>query len=315
MSTVDRRTPHSIAPPPLKGFAAATCWGLTRMFMNPPLNRFNLRNKALGERFESAENYVADRLSNVEGYRELFFPFVSFEGKRVLELGCSSGYLINAFKQLVPFSGIGADLDASALARARKEYGDAVEWVHTTPTTIPVPDNSVDVIYTVDTVEHLSKPYEIFLDAYRILRPGGVFLIHFGPWYSPNASHLEDIIPFPWAHVIFSMDTLLDVAANIYDSDEYSPACYWFDPETGRRRPNPYLDKQHWREFLNDLSIRKFKRQLRRLPFEVVLMKKLGFGGKAYRAGRYLSWLAHLPVLDEVFIKAVFCVLKKPVSS
>jgi len=290
------------------------CWAITQQFLKPPLSKINLRNRALGGRFESRVNYVADRVSNVDVYRKLFSEFTSFQNKTVLELGCSSGYLIEAFKESESFSAIGADIDSEKIARARNLHGDLAEWVDTTPTTIPIPSNSVDVIYTVDTVEHLSQPHEIFLDAYRVLRPGGLFLIHFCPWFSPNGSHLEDIIPFPWAHVVFSMDTLLDVAANLYESKEYSPAWYWIDQETGQRRPNPYLDKQHWREFLNDLSIRKFKRHLRHLPFEIVELRKLGFGGKTYRAGKYMSWLAQLPGFNEVFIKAVFCVLRKPTS-
>ena len=311
-SAFDQPMPNSVSPPPLKRLPARICWAITQQFLKPPLNKFNLRNRALGGRFESHENYVADRVSNVEVYRQLFSEFTSFQNKTVLELGCSSGYLINAFKETETFSAIGADIDSSAIARARKQHGNVADWVLTTPTTIPISSNSVDVIYTVDTVEHLSRPSEIFLDAYRVLRPGGVFLIHFCPWFSPNGSHLEDIIPFPWAHVVFSMDTLLDVAANLYESKEYSPACYWYDQETGYRRPNPYLDKQYWREFLNDLSVRKFKRHIRRLPFETVELRKLGFGGKAYRAGKYVSWLAQFPLLDEMFIKAVFCVLRKP---
>ena len=72
----------------------------------------------------------------------------------LLELGCSTGRLSD---------------------------GDGSCFVRTTPSAISLPTNSVDMIYSVDAMEHLSRPYQTFLDAYRVLKPGGLFLIHFGP--------------------------------------------------------------------------------------------------------------------------------------
>jgi SAM-dependent methyltransferase len=298
-------------PVEINSIPAKVCLGMTRLFTNGPLRRLNPIERAPGSRFDSKENYDADRVSNVADYRKLFAPFATFEGRTVLELGCSGGYLLNAFLQLENFNAIGADIDKKTLERARSKYGDHIRFIRTTPISIPLPTGSVDVIYTIDTVEHLSRPSEIFLDAHRILKPGGLFLIHFGPWYCPYGAHLEDIIPFPWPHVMFSMDTLLNVAAYIYESPDHKHACYWYD-ENGALQPNPYLNRERWREFLNDLTIRKFRNMLHQLPFKTVHFQRIGFGGKSYKAARLLSGLAQVPVLDELFIKAVFCVLRKP---
>src|ERR1700757_766792 len=98
------------------------CLAMTRLFTNGPLRRFNQINRAQGNRFDSRENYVADRLSNVSDYRQLFRPFATFQDKTVLELGCSSGYLLNCFRQEEDFTAVGADIDPEALARARTDY-------------------------------------------------------------------------------------------------------------------------------------------------------------------------------------------------
>jgi SAM-dependent methyltransferase len=299
----------------VQGAAGKLCLGLTHLFTKGPLRRFNARDRAPGKRFESTENYVADRVSNVSDYQKLFSQFTSFREKTVLELGCSNGYLLDAFLQNEKFKAFGADISPKVLDIGRKLYGNRIEFIQTTATSIPLPDQSVDLIYTVDTVEHLSRPDEIFRDAYRVLKPGGEFLIYFAPWYGPCGSHLDDIIPFPWPQVVFSMDTLLKVAAHIYESKDHQHACYWFDEKTGNLRPNPYLDREFWREFLNDLTIRKFRRMLRRLPYETIHFKRIGFGGKAFRAARLLSGLAQVPLVDELFIKAVFCVLRKPAAA
>jgi SAM-dependent methyltransferase len=291
------------------------CLGFAKLFLNTPLKRFGFRNQTISERFKSSENYVQDRVSNIDDYYNLFSKFSRFEGKRVLELGCSTGYLLANFLKFENFQAIGADISETALTKGRSEYGDRIEFMQSTPTSIPLEDKSVDLIYTVDTVEHLSKPYQIFMDAYRVLKPGGLFIIHFHPWLGPYGSHLEDIIPFPWPHAIFSMDTLLSVAAELYNSDDYTPACYWIDETTGKRLPNPYLDREKWREFLNQMTIKRFKELLKTVPFEMIHYEKIGFGGKIFKLGQLSSGLAKVPVFDEFFTKAVFTVLRKPLTS
>ena len=298
----------------VEGASARACLALSKLFLkNGPLKRFGFRKDEI-TRFDSMDNYVADRVEQIADYQELFAPFVSFKDKTVLELGCNKGYLINSFLQHEKFDAIGAELDPEALEVARENYGGSIKFIQTTPEKIPLPDESVDIVYTIDTVEHLSRPSEIFTECHRVLRPGGTFLIHFGAWLTPYGSHLEDIIPIPWANAIFSMDTLLDVAAHLYDSPDYDVACYFVDQETGMRKPNPFLDKAKWDEFLNHITIRKFRKIIRQLPFETVHLENIGFGGKSFKAGRYLGKLSQVPVTEEFFTKATFAVLKKPIA-
>ena len=132
-------------PVKIETIAGHVCLGLARLFMKGPLRRFNGIERALGDRFASKENYVADRVSNVSDYRKLFNGFVNFEGKTVLELGCSTGYLLNSFLQQEDFTAIGADISASVLARARANYGNRIQFVQTTPTSIPLPSESVEI--------------------------------------------------------------------------------------------------------------------------------------------------------------------------
>lgn len=297
-------------PASINNLRQRTCLALARSFLKGPLKRFGFRAPAI-TRFDSMENYIEDRVADVSDYRSLFSRFAKFEGKTVLELGCNRGYLLHSFLQHEQFNAIGADLDTSALDLARQTYGDRIRFVQTTPTSIPVEDDSVDVIYTIDTVEHLSRPREIFEDAYRILKPGGVFLVHFHPWLGPYGSHLEDIIPFPWPHVLFSMDVLLDVSAALYDSPDYIPAWYHYD-QNGQKRLHNFNDRKFWSEYLNHITIRQFKLLLKKLPFEIVHLEKIGFGGKTFKLASYFRKLAQAPLTDEFCTNAVFCVLRKP---
>src|SRR5262249_11860287 len=154
---------HSIE---LRGIPKHVCYAMTSLITKGPLRRFNPRDRAPNNRYDSKQNYLADRLSNVDDYRQLFSPFCSFKDKVVLELGCSSGYLLNAFLELEKFTAIGADISAEALAKARTRFPEGIRYIQTTSTSIPLPDNSVDITYTIDTVEHLSRPLEIFQEVY-----------------------------------------------------------------------------------------------------------------------------------------------------
>jgi SAM-dependent methyltransferase len=303
------------APHEVSGLSAKICLAASKLFLsNGPLKRFGFRKDEI-TRFDSMENYVADRVEQITEYQELFKPFVSFEGKTVLELGCNMGYIIDSFLQQENFQAIGAEINGEALKVARENHGDRIEFIQTTADKIPLPDSHVDIIYTIDTFEHLSKPEEILTECWRILRPGGTMLIHFGAWLTPYGSHLEDIIPIPWANTVFSMDTLLKVAANLYDSPDYTVACYFLDPETGERKPNPFLDKAKWAEYLNHITIRGFRKIIRGLPFEIVHLENIGFGGKSFKLGKYLGKLSSVPVAEEFFTKATFAVLKKSAAS
>src|SRR5262245_43399550 len=159
---------HSAVAPEVQGLSANLCLAMAKVFLDGPLKRFGFRKKEI-TRFDSMENYVADRVEQIDDYARLFRPFASFAGKTVLELGCNGGYLLNGFLQRENFRAIGADISREALQIARERYGRHIEFVLATPTTIPLPDASVDVIYTIDTVEHLSRPREIFADCLRVL--------------------------------------------------------------------------------------------------------------------------------------------------
>ena len=285
------------------------CYGLAVAFLGP-FRKLGSRTPAI-TRFDSNEQYFAQRVADTSHYRKLFAPHVSFEGKTVLDLGCNRGYLLHSFSQHENFTGIGADLVSYYLKDARRDYGDQFEFIQTTPTTIPLPDSSVDVVYTIDTIEHLSQPHELFAEVYRVMRPGGVFLVHFNPWLNPHGSHLEDIITYPWPHVVFSMDTLLATAAKLYDSPHYDAACYFLDAN-GNKKPNPYKDREQWATYLNFMTIKRFNRLLKETNFDVRHQEKIGFGGNTFKLSRIVRGLANVPVLDEFFTSVLFTVLVKP---
>src|SRR5688500_584377 len=146
------------------------CYNLAVTFLGP-LRKLSSRTPSI-TRFDSNEKYFEYRVAETSHYRKLFSPFVSFKGKTVLDLGCNRGYLLHSFLQHESFQAIGADLVSYYLKDAVRDYGDHIKFVQSTPTSIPLPSGSVDAVFTIDTIEHLSKPKEIFGEGVRIAQHG-----------------------------------------------------------------------------------------------------------------------------------------------
>jgi len=134
----------------------------------------NLGVETLGEEWggvEFAEHIVDDVAA----------PYLGPEVD-VLELGCGGGKFS---RRLRPQSRrlVCADISADMLARTRAKVGegDDVEFLQLNGRDFGgVPDASIDFIYSYDVLLHL-QPQNVFSylrDARRILRPGGIFMIH-----------------------------------------------------------------------------------------------------------------------------------------
>jgi SAM-dependent methyltransferase len=96
-------------------------------------------------------------------------------GRDVLEAGCGEGYgadLIAGVARRV----IGLDYDESTVAHVRARY-PRVEVLHGNLATLPLADESVDVVVNFQVIEHLWDQGQFVGECFRVLRPGGVLLI------------------------------------------------------------------------------------------------------------------------------------------
>jgi len=132
---------------------------------------------------EISLNYTGERMipeqSDMQTFWEHIYryrfalPYV--KGKRVLDIACGEGYGTSALLMGGAKKVIGVDISREACDFAKAKYkvdarvGSAEE--------IPLSDNSVDVIISFETIEHLEHPVKFLQESLRVLSNNGVLLI------------------------------------------------------------------------------------------------------------------------------------------
>ncbi|MGA8146532.1 MAG: methyltransferase domain-containing protein [Gallionellaceae bacterium] len=67
---------------------------------------------------------------------------------------------------------------------------------------VPYPDESFDVVISWGSLEHMAGGYRKALDeVYRVIKPGGLFFVAPGLYYSAWGSHLGEFSPIPHLHL------------------------------------------------------------------------------------------------------------------
>jgi ubiquinone/menaquinone biosynthesis C-methylase UbiE len=101
-------------------------------------------------------------------------------GRDLLEAGCGTGLLLEEAAR-IGRSAIGLDLSRGMLARARER---GLQVVQGSLTQIPLPDASVDLVYSMKVLAHVPPIREAVAELARVTRPGGHLLLEF---YNPRS--------------------------------------------------------------------------------------------------------------------------------
>ncbi|WIG56979.1 MAG: hypothetical protein OJF61_002767 [Rhodanobacteraceae bacterium] len=122
-------------------------------------------------------------------------------GRTVIDFGCGQGRGSIEMAQHGAGRVIGIDIRPDRLAMAEqlaREAGvqDRCEFVSKA-------NAAADLAVSIDAFEHFDDPGGILRLVRDMVRPGGRFVVSFGPtWYHPYGGHFFSI--FPWSHLVFS---------------------------------------------------------------------------------------------------------------
>jgi ubiquinone/menaquinone biosynthesis C-methylase UbiE len=114
--------------------------------------------------------------------------WVKGERPVIMDIGCSSGFLLRDIKKQFPHAQVvGADYVPAPLHKLAKVHPD---WplIQFDLTTSPLPDACLDAASLANVLEHIGDDAMAVKQVYRMLRPGGVAVIEV-----PAGPHLFDV--------------------------------------------------------------------------------------------------------------------------
>ena len=126
--------------------------------------------------------------NTIEHLHRYAFAASFITGKTVLDIASGEGYgshLMAGYASKVYGMDVAADIVEKASLKYKKEN---LQYLHGSADKINLPDNSVDVVVSFETIEHHDKHEEMMQEVKRVLMPGGILIIS-----TPDKKYYTDI--------------------------------------------------------------------------------------------------------------------------
>lgn len=128
-------------------------------------------NQAVNPKVYEIENNALDRRGLVLAAMRQLAPWA---GKRLVDLGCGSGYWLSSYTDAADVIGVEPDVTLLPLARARHPR---VPVLHGSAEHLPLPDDSVDVVHARFAYFFGPGSERGLEQVRRVLRPGGRLVV------------------------------------------------------------------------------------------------------------------------------------------
>jgi SAM-dependent methyltransferase len=158
---------------------------------------------------------------------------------RVLDVGCSSGYLLEDLRRAMPDAALtGVDLVAAGLRKAHENVPEA-SLLQADVCALPLEDQSMDAVASANLLEHVSDDKRALAEIFRILRRGAraVIVVPVGPgnydYYDRFLGHERRYARAEMAGK--AVDVGFDVLEDIHLGAPLYPA-FWAVKQRNRRR-------------------------------------------------------------------------------
>jgi SAM-dependent methyltransferase len=116
------------------------------------------------------------------GYKNNFIRFIGDSLRklpvslpRILDIGCGDGFFTETLARHGEVTA--TDFSEAGLRRARERLPDVRFFAHDLGQPFPLEADSFDVAWCSEVLEHLFAPAFTAGEVYRVLKPGGVFMI------------------------------------------------------------------------------------------------------------------------------------------
>ncbi|MDR3048076.1 MAG: class I SAM-dependent methyltransferase [Bacteroidales bacterium] len=165
----------------------------------------------------------------------------------ILEVGCDIGYLCYALAKDGAAQVQGVDttvykssatsltqeLFQSNLDHERKNIQNIVQvnnvsFKEDDICNSALPSNYFDIILSFDVLEHVSDPQKAFIQIQRILKPGGIAVHKYNPFFSINGGHSACTLDFLWGHVRLNDEDFVKYIQQVRPQEQTSAEAFFF---------------------------------------------------------------------------------------
>jgi phosphoethanolamine N-methyltransferase len=142
--------------------------------------------------------------------------------QRILDIGCGIGgpafVLAGKYGAYV----VGIDIESEPIARAQRrarelQIDSRCEFLLVEPGPMTFPDESFDVVLSSGTIMQIEDKQQLFADALRVLKPGGVLTSY--DWMKPEGEFGEDMLYwFKMERLTYDMKTFAEYETLLRDA-------------------------------------------------------------------------------------------------
>lgn len=170
--------------------------------------------KALTARFpiEAGMDYSREaELKRYSNILNVFSPYAKVAGKDCLDVGCGSGGMCYAMRQLGAKTVKGMDQNMKVPAFFQEDNSPEYCYQYGDVHHIDLPNSSLDCISVINGLQIFDSPKQVLREFARLIRKGGKIMICMGPmYYSAYGGGYYHLTNIPHVHLVFSSNTLMD---------------------------------------------------------------------------------------------------------
>ena len=196
-------------------------------------------NKYTGERLVSSEKILNPM--RVENLARFKFFLSKFQRGRILDLGCGNGEGTYFLSQNEGMMSIGIDISSEVLRIAHQEYS-LIPFFQMDVCSLAFNNHTFDGVVSVEVIEHVLNPMAYLMESYRVLKPGGVFMLT-----TPNRlrtrpptgtgsswpAHVREYTPNELLEMLSRLYSSIDLwgqSVPIYENNIIRKSIYFFAP-------------------------------------------------------------------------------------
>ncbi len=160
-------------------------------------------------------------------------------GSRILDVGAAQGRFVAACKEM-GFEAAGVEPWGPAIEMSR-EFGRSLDMIldirHGTAEMLPFDERTFDIVHAMSVIEHVDDAQRAFDEAYRVLKPGGVFWFLTASSVCPKQQEIQGVPLFGWYPDRLKrriMKWACESRPHLVGHTQ-RPAIHWFTPWKARR--------------------------------------------------------------------------------